>query len=329
MSLATSHRPYTFSEVVGQEGAVAALKGIAMAEGVKVRSILLLGSYGSGKSTLSRLFGRAVNCETFKKTGDVCKRGEECPACKEAQMQNSRTYIEYDSTRVGSVDQIRDMDTIFSSAVKGRRVLNFDEVHTASKAAQSALLKVLEEGVKDTFFVFTTTDAVLETIKSRSVVIDIGTVPLHLVKERARVVANEEGIEITENELDALALKSKGHMRDALSILEHYELAGPVSLKTSLKLLKKFILATIKREDPEEVIHQIMLYPIVDIKNSISVMIKDFFVSEEKFDSAVRAKGYHHKIFQYFYSPVAQEALKDEYGIEILLRSFYERFGKN
>lgn len=67
MSLATSHRPYTFSEVVGQDAAVAALKGIAMAEGVKVRSILLLGQYGSGKSTLSRLFGRAVNCETLRK----------------------------------------------------------------------------------------------------------------------------------------------------------------------------------------------------------------------------------------------------------------------
>lgn len=329
MSLATSHRPYTFSEVVGQDAAVAALKGIAMAEGVKVRSILLLGQYGSGKSTLSRLFGRAVNCETFKKTGDVCKLGEECPACKEAQMKNSRTYIEYDSTRVGSVEDIRNMDSIFSTAVNGRRVLNFDEVHTASKAAQSALLKVLEEGVKDTFFIFTTTDAVLETIKSRSVVIDIGTVPLHLVKERTREVAKLENIEITENELDAIALKSKGHMRDALSILEHFELAGPVALKTSLKLLKKFILLTLKNENPDETIHQIMLYPIVDIRNSVSVMIKDFFVSEEKFDMMVRSKGLHHKIFSYFYAPVAREALRDEYGVEILLRSFYERFGKS
>ncbi len=78
---------------------------------------------------------------------------------------------------------------------------------------------------------------------------------------------------MTENELDSIALKSKGHMRDALSILEHYELAGPVALKTSLKLLKKFILLTLKNEDPDETIHQIMLYPIVDIKNSVSIMI--------------------------------------------------------
>ena len=158
---------------------------------------------------------------------------------------------------------------------------------------------------------------------------DIVTIQLHLVKERTREIAKREIIEVTENELDSIALKSKGHMRDALSILEHYELAGPVALKTSLKLLKKFILLTLKNEDPDETIHQIMLYPIVDIKNSVSIMIKDFFVSTEKFDSMVRAKGLHHKIFSYFYNPVSQEALRDEYGVEILLRSFYERFGKN
>lgn len=323
MSLATDYRPYTFSEVVGQDSVVAALKGIAAAPGVKVRVILLLGSFGSGKSTLSRIFGKAVNCETFKKTGDVCKLGEECPACKEAQLKNSQTYLEFDSTRFGSVDDIRNMDGLFSASVSGRRVINMDEVHVCSRQAQSALLKVFEEGVKDTFFVLTTTDAVLDTIKSRAVILPIGTIPLHLIKQRVKEVAESRGIEITDSELDILALKSKGPMRDALSILEHYELAGPVALKTSLRLLKKYVVKCIQKQFSEETLQEILLYPITDVRGSISVMCKDFFVSENVVDQQMRKAGYQHKIFSFFYNPVAQEAMKDEYGIEILLRSLY------
>lgn len=327
MSLATDVRPYTFGEVVGQETTVMALKNIAKSDGVKVRSILLQGAYGSGKTTMSRIFGKAVNCTTFKKTGEVCQRGEECEFCKEAMRANSQTYYEFDSTRVGSVDQIKSMDMIFSAASPmGRRVICIDEVHACSKQAQSALLKVLEEGVKDTFFVFATTDAVLDTIKSRSVCFDITTIPFNMIKDRVRQVANQEEIEISESELDALAIKSKGHMRDALSILEHFALAGPAALKTPLRLLKKLVLFSLQKKDTSEIIHEVLLYPIVDVRSSISVMVKDFYVSDGEFETKIRKAGIHNKVFQFFYAPVAREAMKDEFGVEILLNSFVEMF---
>lgn len=325
MAIASDYRPQKFSDVVGQESVVAALKSIAKADGVTVRSILLYGSWGAGKTSLARIFGKAVNCENFKKTGDVCN---ECEGCKEAMKKNSQSYIEFDSTRTGSVDAIRNMDSVFSSGVNGRRVLVFDEIHTASKAAQSALLKVLEEGVKSTFMVFCTTDKVLDTIQSRSVVFNINTIPVFQIKQRVSQIAQIRGIEISDNELEALAIKSKGHMRDALSILEHYELAGSVALKTPLRSLKKFIFLSLKHEDIEDVLKDILSYPLVDIRSSVSVMIRDFYRSDEKFDKKVRELKLHHKIFEYFYSSLAQQALQDEYGTEILLRSFYEKIQK-
>lgn len=322
MAIATSYRPSVFKDVVGQESAVAVLKAIALAQGVTVRSIILYGSWGSGKSTLARLFGKAVNCHNLKANGDVCN---ECEGCKEASAKNSQTYLEYDSTRTGSVEAIRGMESIFSSAVRGRRVIVFDEIHAASRAAQTALLKVLEEGVKDTFFVFCTTDKVLDTIKSRSLILDITTLPATLIKDRVRQVAALRDLAIDEKQLDALAVKARGHMRDALSVLEHFELAGDVALKTPINLLKKFVVYSLQRKPVKDLIHEIMLFSVTDIRSSLSVLVKDLYVSENDLEVKLRAKGVHHKVFQFLFSPVAQEAMKDEYGIEILLNSFYER----
>lgn len=324
-SIATQYRPNKFSQVVGQDIAVSALKYIASAEGITVNSIFLHGSYGSGKTTLSRLFGRAINCEVFQKTGELCDKDNLCPMCQETLKKNTQLYIELDSTRVGSVEAVRNMDTLFSmSPAKGRRVICIDESATCSKSAQNALLKVLEEGVKNTFIVFASTDLMIPTIMSRSLVLEITPISLHEVKNRVKEVAELRGTVLEDNQLDLIAIKSKGHMRDALSFLELFEIAGPVALKSSLKFLKSYLLKCLKKEDIEDDLKEIMSYPMVDVKNSLSVLIKDLFVSQEPFEVMVRQKGLAVKIFNYFYTPVAQQALKDEYGVEILLRSFSE-----
>ncbi len=196
-----------------------------------------------------------------------------------------------------------------------------------SKQAQTALLKMLEEGVPNTFFVLATTDDVLETIESRSVLLDVTTIPLHLIEERVKQVAEASGIELSQAEAATIALKSRGHMRNALSILEAFSLAGPIALRTSLQLLKKFVLACLKKEPYEEILQQVMLYPLLDIRESVGVMLNDFYTSDGKFESLVRSKGIHSKLFQHFYSPVVREAMKDEWGMELSLRSLAEKFG--
>ena len=126
VNLSTEYRPTTFSEVVGQKLAISALKRIAHAEGIACRSIFLHGSFGSGKTTLSRIFGKALNCSKFKETDDVCNS---CSGCQEAQQKNSSLYYEFDSSRVGSIDAIRALQPIFELSPQGRRVFVFDEIH--------------------------------------------------------------------------------------------------------------------------------------------------------------------------------------------------------
>lgn len=322
MSLMQQYRPAKFDEVVGQEQVIAALKNIAMSDGIPVKSIFLYGGWGCGKTTMARLFARAINCEHFKSDGDLCN---ECTSCKEAQLKNSQSYIELDSTKIGSVEAIRNMDGLFSMGYsKGRRLIVFDESATASKAAQNALLKVIEEGVPNTFIMFCSTDLMIPTIMSRSLVLELQPIPAIDIKRRVDEISKSRGYTLEENQLDAIALKSHGHMRDALSFLQLYEIAGPIALKSSLASIREFFQKALSRSSVEDVLHQLMMYPIVDIKNSLSVFIRDIYTSEQDFEKKIRQKGLANKIFNYFYTPTAQQALKSEYGIEILFRSFAE-----
>ena len=103
-NLATDYRPTNFAEVLGQQTAVAMLKQIAKANGIACRAIFLKGSYGSGKTTLAGIFAKAMNCQEFKKTGDICNT---CSACKESEAKNSSLYYEFDSTVVGNSEGIK------------------------------------------------------------------------------------------------------------------------------------------------------------------------------------------------------------------------------
>lgn len=150
-NLANLYRPKTFKEVVGQDLAVSALKRIAHADGISVRSVLLIGSWGSGKTTTARIFGRALNCEHFKETDDVCN---ECPKCKDAMTRTSQLYMELDATSVGNVEAIRNISERLSIVPNGRRLVVVDEIHAASSAALNALLKLIEDGVSNTMFMF-------------------------------------------------------------------------------------------------------------------------------------------------------------------------------
>lgn len=320
--LAIDYRPKTFSEVVGQELPKEVLKQVALADGIKVRAILLHGAYGSGKSSLARIFGKAMNCPEFQKTGEVCNQ---CEHCRSVNEGTSQAYLEYDSTRVGNVDDIKSLiDRLQIKNFQGRRVVCIDEVHAVSRQAQTALLKVLEEGVTDTVFVFATTDNVIKTIESRSVKLDFQLIAVHELKRRVLQVAEAEGIQITEEQAEAVAVKAQGHARNAMQILEQFAIAGDESLRTSYKDLRKYIVSCLQKKPSQESLLNLLQYPLVDIRQSVYQFLNSCFTSQEKLFETIRQKGLANKLFKFFYAPEAVQALKDEFGTEILLRSLAE-----
>lgn len=323
-NLATKYRPTTFAEVVGQDIPKSVLKKIAMADGIAARSIFLHGSFGSGKSTLCRIFARAMNCKTFKKTGDVCN---ECDGCKSSSTKNSNLYYEFDSSVVGNVDSIRNLQELFSYVPDGRRVVVFDEIHAATKQALNAMLKMVEEGVPNTIFVFASTEDILPTLKSRSICLDITTIPFDLIKDRVLQVASFENIEITEDIAMTIAVKSAGHMRDALSILQLYALAGVEGLKTSYSLIVSFFRKALshKVDEASLILQDILKYNIVDVKSSLYLFIRNIFLAKSGEPLYPLKSSMGVKLFNYFFSPVAQTAIKDEVGIELLFRSFLSK----
>lgn len=321
VNIATHYRPLVFKDVVGQDVPCKVLTRVARAEGISVRAIFLKGAYGSGKSTLARIFGRAMNCSKFKELGDVCN---ECDNCKDLFTKNNQLYYEYDSAVTGNVENIRNLDSLFSIAPQGRRVVVFDEVHASSNAALNALLKMVEEGVRDTIFVFCSTEDILSTLKSRSIILDVTTIPVNLIIKRVKEIAEIRNIQISSENLQILALKSAGHMRDALSTLQLYEICGEDALTSSYNTFKEFMQLVVLRDTAAyPKIDELVRFNIVDLKNSICSYIKNIYLAKpDTPESHIRKTGIHHSMFGYFYTPVAQQAMRDEIGIEILLQAF-------
>lgn len=323
----TKYRPKTYGEIVGQDIPKSVLKKIAQSSGIACRSIFLHGAYGSGKTSLARIFAKSMNCSEFLKTGEVCN---ECDGCLESAAQNSQLYMEFDATTAGNIDSIRALHDKLSYLPPkgGRRVVVLDEIHACSNSALNALLKLVEEGIPSTIFVFCSTEDILLTLKSRSICLDITTVSPLLMAERIKEVARLENVVISDQDVNTICLKSKGHMRDALSILQLYSLAGSEVLKTPTSFLIKYIFSCLKKDEvlANSLLAEIMNYPVSEIANSISTVIKAGFTAQPSEPLyQLHKSGMINKLFGFFYSPVSQQAMKSEVGMELLLRSFLEK----
>lgn len=321
------YRPKTFEEVVGQELPKILLKKIANSKEIAARAVFLKGQYGSGKTTLARIFGRAMNCTNFKKLGDVCN---ECDNCIDAFTPNTQSYIELDASTVGNIESIRNLEVKLSVIPKFKRAVVIDEIHASSPSALNALLKMVEEGIKNTIFVFCSTEDILVTLKSRSVLAEVTTVPVQKMMPRLRFVCDDRGIEITEENLEIVATKSMGHFRDALHILQAYEMCGEDALQSSYFIVKDFVNKLMHKDVQARVILQeILNYTVVDIRTSLLTLIKNIYLAKPGTDYAEMNKlNLHQAMFSFFYQPVSQQAMKDEIGMEILLNSFMSKIIK-
>ena len=216
---ARKYRPATFKTVVGQHALVNTLKN-AVISGKLAHSYLFCGQRGVGKTTMARIFAKAINCEHLTADGEPCN---ECESCRAFNEQRSLNIIELDAASNNSVDDIRQLiDQVLIPPVTGKyRVFIVDEVHMLS-AAFNAFLKTLEEPPAYVIFILATTERqkILPTILSRCQKYDFQRITPADIAEQLKYVADCEGYTAEPEALNVIAQKADGAMRDALSVFD-------------------------------------------------------------------------------------------------------------
>jgi len=229
--LARRYRPRTFSEVVGQEAIVTTLRNAIRFERI-ANAYLFCGSRGVGKTTLARLFAKALNCTM--RSSDIESCGQ-CPSCLEIASGQSLDVIEIDGASNRGIDDIRQInETVGYAPSSGRfKIYIIDEVHMLTKEAFNALLKTLEEPPAQAKFFFATTEPhkVLPTILSRCQRFDLNRITLAQITSKLEQIASELQRPIDAEALHLIASFSDGSLRDAESLLDQIFCftEGPVS----------------------------------------------------------------------------------------------------
>jgi DNA polymerase-3 subunit gamma/tau len=226
------YRSQTIAEVDNSE--IRETLGKSLLENKFSQAYLLVGTRGSGKTSMARLIAKVVNCTGRKLGEEPCNKCESCQAIMEGR---SLDVIEIDAASNTGVDDIRDLrEKVKLAPVQGKfKIYIIDEVHMLSTSAFNALLKTLEEPPEHVIFVLATTDPqkLPETIVSRCLVYDFKTASKEeLVRSLSRVVSGEK-IKVEKGVLEKIADLGRGSFRDAQKILEQLAMAtGEVSLKT-------------------------------------------------------------------------------------------------
>lgn len=218
-ALYRKYRPADFSDVKGQEHIVRTLKNQIEADRIG-HAYLFCGTRGTGKTTVAKIFARAVNCENPGPDGPC----GECAMCRAIASQSSMNVVEIDAASNNRVDDIRQViEEVQYSPAEGRfKVYIIDEVHMLSVSAFNALLKTLEEPPSYLIFILATTEAhkIPLTILSRCQRYDFRRIRVDTIQERLRELLDHEGIEAEDRALTYIARQADGALRDGLSLLE-------------------------------------------------------------------------------------------------------------
>ncbi|MCM1268763.1 MAG: DNA polymerase III subunit gamma/tau [Bacteroidales bacterium] len=212
-------RPSRFEEVKGQEHIVTTLQNQIKADRIG-HAYLFCGTRGTGKTSIAKIFARAVNCE-HPVEGSPCG---ECASCRAIAAGTSMNVIEIDAASNNGVDNIREIvEEVSYSPAEGRfKVYIIDEVHMLSIGAFNALLKTLEEPPSYVIFILATTEVhkIPITILSRCQRYDFRRITIDTITERLRELMEKEGVQAEEKALRYVAKTADGSMRDALSLLD-------------------------------------------------------------------------------------------------------------
>jgi DNA polymerase-3 subunit gamma/tau len=217
--LARKWRPKNFKDTVGQEHVLKALTNALATERLH-HAYLFAGTRGVGKTTIARIFAKALNCEAGI-TDDPCGK---CSACTEIDEGRFVDLIEVDAASRTKVDDTREMlDNVQYAPARGRfKVYLIDEVHMLSKSSFNALLKTLEEPPPHVKFLLATTDPqkLPVTVLSRCLQFNLKRLTPKLIKDRLEFICKAEKIDAESSALSMMARAADGSLRDALSLLD-------------------------------------------------------------------------------------------------------------
>jgi DNA polymerase-3 subunit gamma/tau len=217
--LARKWRPRTFDELVGQDHVRRALVN-ALDSGRIHHAFLFTGTRGVGKTTIARIFAKALNCER----GVSSTPCGECAACRDIDAGRFVDLLEVDAASRTKVDDTRELlDNVQYAPARGRyKVYLIDEVHMLSAHSFNALLKTLEEPPPHVKFLLATTDPqkLPVTVLSRCLQFHLRRLPVQQIEERLTEIARSEQVEFEPAALKAVARSAEGSMRDALSMLD-------------------------------------------------------------------------------------------------------------
>ena len=212
------YRPQQFKDFTAQNHVIQTLTN-EIEQNKIAHAYLFSGHRGTGKTTMARLFAKAINCQN-RKGFEPCN---ECLACKEINKGSAVDIIEIDAASNRGIDDIRSLrDSIrYRPNLLKYKVLILDEAHQLSKDAANALLKILEEPPKYVVFILATTEAhkMISTISSRCQRFDFYKLTIKEIVSKLERIAKEEGIVIQKEALELIAMSSDGALRDAEGIL--------------------------------------------------------------------------------------------------------------
>ena len=219
-SLYRRFRPDTFDKVIGQEHIVKTLVNQIKNKAVG-HAYLFTGTRGTGKTSVAKIFAKAVNCDN-PVNGSPCGK---CQSCQEMKLSTNFDILEIDAASNNSVDQIRELTEKINFAPTkdgGYKVYIIDEVHMLSKSAHNALLKTLEEPPSHAIFILCTTEvqAIPQTILSRCLRFDFRLIPTAKLVSHLRYVFDAVGASYEEDALMLIAQSGAGSARDTLSIAD-------------------------------------------------------------------------------------------------------------
>lgn len=337
------YHPKTLKDLYGQKFVQNILRGILSHPESSPRVLIFHGDYGTGKTSATEIFARALNCEKPPRIGSPCG---DCPSC--VPIGRAPYYRDLDCGLVGNVEATRGIheDLLYGTSIAKWQVVVFDEFHMASKSSQGALLKPLDSLDPKTFVIFVTTelDRVIPTIRSRGVHIPFNCISDTKARDYVFKIMKKERLDIAPGNVDKIILRAGGHIRDLLKELEMVKIVGDKIFDEYVDYEKLLISALLMvragdKEKFEVVLSKICDNPLAYVKLYFYMVLdrgmQHLFLGKSEY---VHTKGYDQlrklwrldfmELFRYSVSEWGEKSFENEHLFRCFMRSIYLKFSK-